>query len=58
MGKSRTEIQAKYDKKNTRSYTLKLNLSTDKDIIEKLGSVDNMQGYIKEVIRKDIAECD
>lgn len=34
--------------------TLKLNREADKDIIDKLASVDNMQGYIKELIRKDM----
>jgi hypothetical protein len=34
---------------------LKLNLKTDADILEKLESVGNRQGYIKELIRKDLA---
>ena len=44
----------KYDAANTKQVHLKLNLTTDKDIIEKLGQVDNVQGYIKDLIRKDI----
>lgn len=43
-----------YDAKNTVQIKLKLNLSTDQDIIDKLESVDNKQGYIKELIRADI----
>lgn len=46
--------QIKYDKANTRQITFKFNLKTDADILEKLDSVDNRQGYIKEIIRNDI----
>ena len=35
---------------------IKLNLKTDADILEQLEKVGNKQGYIKELIRKDIAE--
>lgn len=45
---------AKYDSTHTKQIKLKLNLETDKDIIEALDQVDNKQGYIKELIRKDI----
>lgn len=46
--------QARYDSKNTIQVKMKLNLKTDKDIIEKLNSVGNKQGYIKGLIRNDI----
>jgi hypothetical protein len=46
---------AKYQKKNTRMFTLRLNLNTDMDIINKLEQVENKQGYIKQLIRTDIA---
>lgn len=45
---------AKSDKKNCKTYLIKLTLSTDADIIEKLDSVDNRQGYIKNLIRNDL----
>lgn len=45
---------AKYDAKNTRRFGIKLNLATDKDILAKLEAVGNVQGYIKELIRKDM----
>lgn len=45
---------ARYDKKNTRQITFKFNLNTDQDILEKLDSVDNRQGYIKRLIRADL----
>ena len=44
----------KYDKKATRKILLKLNKTTDADILHKLDAVDNKQGYIKSLIRKDI----
>ena len=56
--KMTTEAQkaatAKYDKENTKSVYLKLNKNTDSDILEKLEQVQNKQGYIKNLIRKDI----
>lgn len=44
----------KYDATNTKRISLKLNKKTDKDILAKLESVDNMQGYIKGLIRRDM----
>ena len=48
---------AKYDKGHTRGIYLKLNLESDKDILEKLDSVNNKQTYIKDLIRKDIEKA-
>ena len=47
--------KAKYDSTHCTGVYLKLNLSTDKDILKKLSSVPNRQGYIKQLIREDIA---
>lgn len=44
----------KYDKNNTKRISLKLNLATDADILKKLESEKNVQGYIKKLIRSDI----
>lgn len=49
-----SEIQKKYDSNNTRRFGLKLNLQTDKEIIEKLEAVPSIQGYIKDLIKRDI----
>lgn len=49
--------QKRYDELNKdkfRFIQLKLNRKTDADIISKLESVENIQGYIKELIRQDI----
>lgn len=51
------KAQKKYDEANKGKYRnvfVKLNRETDKDIIEKLESVDNIQGYLKALIRADI----
>lgn len=53
--KARKAATRRYDEKNTRQIMLKLNLKTDADILEKLDSVENRQGYIKSLIRDDIA---
>lgn len=49
--------QKRYDEANKdkfRMIHLKLNRETDADIIQKLEQSDNIQGYIKELIRADI----
>lgn len=50
--KAQREAQKRYDAKNTKFIGLKLNRRTDADIIEKLETVPNVQGFIKECIRK------
>lgn len=55
MGENKqSQYSMKYDRNNTQRISLKLNLKTDADILEKLDSVENKQGYIKDLIRKDI----
>lgn len=53
---SESQLRAlyKYDKANTTQINFKLNNKTDKDIIEHLNKQLNKQGYIKELIRKDM----
>lgn len=49
--------QKKYDEKRTEKFRmvmLKLNRETDSDILEKLESQSSMQGYIKNLIRRDL----
>ena len=51
---SQRKANKKYDENNTIQVKLKLNLKNDKQIIDKLNSVENKQGYIKELIKKDL----
>lgn len=44
-----------YDKQNTKQIKFKLNNKYDADILEHLKKQENMQGYIKALIRADIA---
>ena len=44
----------KYDEAHTVQVKMKLNKKTDADILEKLDSVPNKQGYIKGLIREDL----
>ena len=52
--KAQQNATAKYDKTHTRQVKLKLNLANDADILAKLDAVENRQGYIKQLIRKDL----
>lgn len=44
-----------YEKNNCTRVSIKLGNKTDADIIEKLNKQDNKQGYIKQLIRENIA---
>jgi len=52
--KAQTEAVKRYQDKTTRLMSIRLNLNTDADIIRRLEEVDSKQGYIKELIRKDM----
>lgn len=54
MPKNKTINQYKYDSVHCRVFRMKLNLSIDADIIEKLTSVPSIQGYLKQLVRDDI----
>lgn len=49
------QSQAQYDKEHTMRFGCKLNTKTDADIIAWLEQYPNRQGYIKQLIREDIA---
>ena len=46
----------KYDASHTRQVHLKLNVKTDADILEHLDQQENVQGYIKDLIREDMKD--
>lgn len=54
MTPAEKRAKEKYDSKNTVQIKLKLNLKTDKDILEALKRSGNKQGYIKRLIREDL----
>lgn len=47
--------QDKYNKEKTVPFTMRMMKNTESDIIEKLESVPNKAGYVKSLIRQDIA---
>ena len=53
--KKRRENQSKWIRKNTKGFYIRLSLEKDADIIEHLGTKENKQGYVKSLIRADIA---
>lgn len=54
MGTRHTKAANAYHKRASRQYHLELHKENDADIINKLETVDNKQGYIKTLIRYDI----
>ena len=55
MPKKSTIRQARYDATHIVQVKMKLHRVNDKDILDKLEAVENKQGYIKDLIRKDLA---
>lgn len=49
------KYQSGWDSQNTKKVGLKFNRRSDADIITMLESVPNIQGYLKQLIRDDIA---
>ena len=58
MAKSAAQqaAQKRYDARNTRVYTFKLNNKTDADLIAYLDGVPNKQGAIKTALREHIGK--
>lgn len=50
--------QERYKKKNVIQFKIECVKTTEQDIIQKLQSVPNKAGYIKSLIRADIAKSD
>ena len=51
---ARVRASMKYNAKNIKQLKLNLNKKTDADIIKHLDKKDNVQGYIKKLIRDDM----
>ena len=49
-----SKAAAIWDRANTKQIVMKLQRRTDRDILDLLGSLDNKQGYIKQLIRADM----
>lgn len=52
----KAEYDQKYAKENLRNIRLSLNKEHDADIIAWLDQQPNKQGYLKELVRKDIEQ--
>lgn len=57
MAQKESTIRAvnKFNKEKTKSVLVRLNMNTDADILAKLDSVESKMGYIKRLIREDMA---
>lgn len=58
MSKEKLTPQERYALKNVKQYKFNCVKNTEKDIIDKMESVENKSGYIKRLIRKDISESE
>lgn len=56
--KEKNKRIVKYIKENVKQMCLALNVKTDRDILDKLETVDSKNGYIKSLIREDIKRKD
>ena len=53
--RARNILGERWDRENTRQVKFKFNLRTDADILAHLDAQQNIQGYVKRLIRDDIA---
>lgn len=58
MGNNHTRACRRYQNQNGKQYHLWMHSIKDADIIQRLDEQDNKQGYIKALIRADIAKED
>ncbi|MEG0179836.1 MAG: hypothetical protein RR654_09820 [Oscillospiraceae bacterium] len=56
MEKRKETPQERWQRNNMKGYAFKVATTTEADIIAKLDSVSNKAGYIKSLIRKDLAD--
>lgn len=56
MSNEKMTPQERYNKEKTKMYAIRVVLDTEQDVIQKLDSVSNKSGYIKNLIRADIAQ--
>lgn len=49
--------QMRYASKTIRRYSFGLNRNTEADMIDHMDSIDNTQGYLKSLIRKDMQKA-
>lgn len=52
-----TEYRKKYEKERRIGITLKLNINTDADIISYLSGIENKQGFLKDLLRREMNKC-
>ena len=53
---AQSKASMKYNEANVKQFKIALNKKTDADIIEHLDKIRNKQGYIKELIRRDMGD--
>jgi hypothetical protein len=52
---ARIAANIRYNEKHVQQFKIALNKNTDTDIIEHLSTISNKQGYVKKLIRDDMA---
>lgn len=51
-----SEAKKRWNREHTTRIVMNLNHNTDKDVLDRLKAQDSIQGYIKRLIRADIAK--
>ena len=56
VSEKRKQYEIQYTRENQRQFMLKVNRKLEPDMVTWLESKDNVQAYLKELIRKDMEE--
>lgn len=51
---AQSKATTKYQKEHTKAFVFRCNIEGDADLIEHLAKVDNVAGYLKDLVRKDM----
>lgn len=54
VSEAKKAAKARYDARTAKYISLKLNVNTDADLIDLLQRQENVQGFIKDLIRKEL----
>ncbi len=54
VSEAQRRASRKYDQANTKNYPIKINKKTEKELFDHLESCNNVNGYVKELIKQDM----
>ena len=54
VSEAKKAAKARYDAKTAKYYRIKLNINTDAELVKLLDQQENVQGFIKSLLRREV----